>query len=304
MIKLMRIRLSTAFVSLALTSALTATMAPTASAATYADYTTGGGYGSHQVGEFRAELGGFRQKIPNLDFGYVDYIPNTLPASGKAPFVLLIGGINGDARYMRDWGMKLASRGFAVRQAYGGANATFASVEVALQKVASEVRGNSSELVRVADFSNSALVGYSAGAGASFWAGATQGGGIPGYSLRGMVNIGLPFPYQAAQPLVPASTPVLMMFGESDWYGLGSATHATMHGVAEGKNQSILGIRGMGHPGAERSDAIFAASAAWLDGSLNHNAEVREQFARNDKALLPDSEYTLFDQTAAARNWR
>jgi hypothetical protein len=171
-----------------------------AHASGYDSYTNGGNYTVSEFGE-RAPPPFGPSGMPVLQFGHKDYIPNSSDPNQKFPFVLIIAGVGGDGRFFGDaYAKKLASRGYVVRIGYGASNITFATPEAHLSSIGLEItQGHPSLLAQKADFSRSTLVGYSAGAGASLWDGATQAGifpahgaQIPGFKLSAMVNMGLP----------------------------------------------------------------------------------------------------------------
>ncbi|WP_297008911.1 lipase family protein [uncultured Corynebacterium sp.] len=288
----------------------------TAHAASFGDYSDGGPYRVSEYGEWAPPPFG-PGGIPVLQFGHRDYIPETANPGEKFPFVLITAGVGGDGRFFGEtYAKQLASRGFVVRIGYGAANLTFATPEAHLSAIGLEInQGRPSLLAQKADFSRSALVGYSAGAGASLWAGATQGGivpqlglQIPGFKLGAMVNMGLPANYYAAEPLVPDELPVLIMYGESDPFGLGAASHALMHGLAENKNQTIVGVRGANHLGpvtispVNYQNRYYTLMTAWLTAQLGQDGELQSAFRNRDPELINSEYFTVYDQTMKARS--
>lgn len=287
-----------------------------ASAASYDNYSSDGNYGVSEFGEWAPPPFG-AGLIPVLQFGHRDYIPQSPDTDQKFPFVLITTGFGGDGRYFGDtYAKKLASRGFAVRIGYGATNSTFATPEFHLSQIGLDIsQGHPSPLAEKADFSRSALVGYSAGAGASLWAGATQGGvspslgaQIPGFALGAMVDMGLPVNYYAAEPLVPAELPVLIVYGEYDVFGLGGLSHQIMHSVAENKNQTIIGVRGADHMGGvtqypvDLQSRYFTVMTAWLEANLKGDRSAKDGFRNGDPEIIRKDYFTIYDQTSAARN--
>ncbi|MGP9760798.1 alpha/beta hydrolase [Corynebacterium sp. AOP12-C2-36] len=286
-----------------------------AAAPAYADYAGGGRYSVSESGQWAPPPFG-PGGVPVLQFGHRDYVPRSSDPNQKFPFVLMTAGVGGDGRYFGEsYAKKLASRGYAVRIGYGAANLTFVTPEAHLSSLGLEItQGRAGELARRADFSRSALVGYSAGAGASMWASATQGGvapalgaQIPGFRLAGVVAMGLPANHYAAEPLVPDNLPFLIMYGENDAYGLGGVSHQAMHALAENKHQTIVGVRGTDHLGPVTSAPVdyqgrfFTLMTAWLDGNLRGDQGAREAFRVKDCNLVRADYYTVYDQTARAR---
>lgn len=299
-------------VALALTGIIA--FSATAHAADYPSYSGGGNYNVAEYGEWAPPPFG-PGGVPVLQFGHRDYVPRSSNPDQKFPFVLMTAGVGGDGRFFGEtYAKKLASRGYAVRIGYGAANLTFVTPEAHLSSIGLEItQGRPGPLAQKADFSRSALVGYSAGAGASLWASATQGGvavlgaKIPGFRLAGAVNMGLPANYYAAEPLVPDNLPVLIMYGEKDPYGLGGVSHQAMHALAEHKHQTIVGVRGADHLGPVTTGPVdyqgryFTLMTAWLDGQLRDDQGAGEGFRVGDHGLVRPDYYTVYDQTARAR---
>lgn len=299
----------------ALALAVSVVFPASAQAADYDGYSEGGGYEVSESGEWAPPPFG-PGGIPVLHFGHRDFVPVSSDPNQKFPFVLLTAGVGGDGRFFGDtYARKLASRGYAVRIGYGAANLTFATPEAHLSSIGLEItQGRPGPLAQKADFSRSSLVGYSAGAGASLWSGATQGGiapslgaQIPGFRLVSMVTMGLPVNYYAAEPLVPDDLPVLIMYGENDVFGLGDTSNQFMHAFAESKNQTVLRVRGADHLGpvttgpVDYQSRFFTLMSAWFDSHVRDDSDARNSFRVGSSDLIRPDYFATYDQTPKAR---
>lgn len=290
---------------------------PSAAHATtsYSDYSHGGAYAVSEDGDWAPPPFG-PGAVPVLQFGHRDYVPRTADPNQKFPFILMTAGLGGDGRSLGEtYARQLASRGYAVRIGYGAANATAATPEVHLNNIGLEIaQGRPSMLARKADFSRSALVGYSAGAGASMWEGANHGGApspsgasIPGFRLSAMVNMGLPVNYYAFAPLVHRDLPTLIMYGDRDPYSLGPTANLLMHTLAPDSHQTILLVRGADHFGPVTTGPVnyqnrfYTMMTAWLAAHLSGDHQARNSFRVQDPELIRPEYYSIYDQTAKAR---